>query len=399
MVTRSAREDDLLREARELNDAAHQVVRRPPRELKFGAEARASLLAGIDAVADTVRVTLGPRGRNVVLAQRTGAPDDHERRRHDRRRDRARDTFANQGRSFVRHVAAATNEVAGDGTTTATVLAQAIVRHGIRNVAAGADPMALRRGIERAVEQVVRHLREQSQEITDREQLARVATISAGDEEIGRVIAEAIEKVGNDGALSVQDGQTIGIELELTDGMRLERGWLSHEMVTDEARTEAVLDYPFILLADQKLASGERLGPVLEQVAQTGRPLLVIAEMIEGDALQTLVTNKRRGSLTSVAVVTPEFGERRKRVLEDLAVLTGGEPMTEDLGPDPGDHPARASSGRRSASSSTRRRRRSSAAAAIRRPSSSGSRNCAPSSRAGVRPTSIAASSASAWRG
>jgi chaperonin GroEL len=333
MVTRSAREDDLLREARELNDSAHQVVRRPPRELQFGAEARATLMAGIDAVADTVRVTLGPRGRNVVLAQLTGSPTITNDGVTIAGEIQLEDTFTNQGAQFVRHVAAATNEVAGDGTTTATLLAQAIVRHGIRNVTAGADPMALRRGIEHAVEQVVRHLREeQSREITTRDQLARVATISAGDEEIGRVIADAIESVGNDGALSVQDGQTFDIELELTDGMRLERGWLSQEMVTDEVRKEAVLDYPFILLADQKLASGERLVRVLDLVAQVGRPLLVVAEMIEGDALQTLVTNKLRGAVVSVAVVTPEFGERRKRVLEDLAVITGGEAVTEDLG-------------------------------------------------------------------
>ena len=286
MVTRAVSEDDLVREAREVNDTTHQVLRRPPRALKYGAEARSELLAGIDAVADAVKVTLGPLGRNVMLERRGRGPMITNDGVTIAGEIAVADSFVNQGALFVRHVAAGTNEVAGDGTTTATVLAQAIVREGITNVAAGADPMALRRGIERAVDQVVGHLREQqSREITGRDQLARVATISAGDEEIGNVIADAIEQVGNDGALSVQDGQTVGIELELSDGMRFDRGWLSQEMVTDEARKEAVLDFPFILLADQKLASGDRLGPLLDKVAATGRPLLVVAEMIEGDAL------------------------------------------------------------------------------------------------------------------
>jgi chaperonin GroEL len=333
LATRSAQDDDLVEEGRRLNDEAHQVVRRPPRTLKHGVEARGALRAGIDAVADTVRVTLGPRGRNVLLARAGGGPTITNDGVTIAGEIELGDSFANQGALLARHVASATNAIAGDGTTTATVLAQAIVREGTKNIAAGADPMALRRGIEHAVDAAVRHLREQqSREVATREELARVATISANDEEVGRVVADAIDTVGNDGALSVEDGHTTGIELELADGMRLERGWLASDMVTDEVRKEAVLDEPYVLLADQKLTSGERLGPLLGRVAQTGRPLLVVARMVEGDALQTLVTNKLRGALLSVALVTPEFGERRTRVLEDLAVLTGATPVTEDLG-------------------------------------------------------------------
>jgi chaperonin GroEL len=332
MVTRVPERDELAREAREMNDRAHQVLHRPPRELRFDADARSALEAGIDAVADAVRVTLGPRGRNVVLTNGSVSPTITNDGVTIAAQIELGETFANQGARLVRHVAAATNEVAGDGTTTATLLAQAIVREGLRNVTAGADPVAMRRGIEAAVRQVVDHLRAQSRPVSDRDEIARVATISSGDEEIGEVIAEAIELVGNDGALSVQEGQSVRIDVELSEGMRLDRGLLTPELATDEARKEAVLEYAYILLADETIDSGEQLGPVLELVRQSGRPLLVVAEMIEGEALRTLVANKLRGLVTSVAVVTPDFGERRTRLLEDVAILTGGQALTEDLG-------------------------------------------------------------------
>ena len=232
----------------------------------------------------------------------------------------------------MREVATATNDVAGDGTTTATVLAQAIVRQGLKNVAAGANPLGLKRGIEVAVNQVVEHIGEQSKEISGKDQIARVATISAGDEEIGDVIADAIEKVGKDGVVNVEEGQTFGMDLEFTEGMQFDKGYISPYMVTDQERMEAVLEDPYILIANQKIGSVRDLLPVLEQVIQGGKPLLIIAEDVEGEALATLVVNKLRGTFTGVAVKAPGFGDRRKRMLEDIAILTGGEVITEEMG-------------------------------------------------------------------
>ena len=243
------------------------------------------------------------------------------------------DVFENQGAQLVREVATATNDVAGDGTTTATVLAQAMVRQGMKNVAAGANPMALKRGVEAAVDKVVEHLRDkQSKDISGKDQIARVAAISAGDDEIGNVIADAIDKVGKDGVVNVEEGQTFGMELEFTEGMQFDKGYISPYMVTDQDRMEAVLDDPYILIANQKIGAVRDLLPVLEQVMQSGRPLLIIAEDVEGEALATLVVNKLRGTFTGVAVKAPGFGDRRKRMLEDIAILTGGEVITEEMG-------------------------------------------------------------------
>ncbi|MEK6272146.1 MAG: chaperonin GroEL, partial [Actinomycetota bacterium] len=243
------------------------------------------------------------------------------------------DVFENQGAQLVREVATATNDVAGDGTTTATLLAQTIVHSGLRNVAAGANPLALRRGIENAVDQVVENLRDtQSREIAGKDQIARVAAISAADDEIGNVIADAIEKVGKDGVVNVEEGQTFGMELEFTEGMQFDKGYVSPYMITDQDRMEAVLDEPYLLIANQKIGSVRDLLPLLEQVMQSGKPLVVVAEDVEGESLATLVVNKLRGTFTGVAVKAPGFGDRRKRMLEDIAILTGGEVITEEMG-------------------------------------------------------------------
>jgi chaperonin GroEL len=302
------------------------------KELKYREEARGALQGGVDAVADAVKVTLGPKGRYVVLDKKFGAPTITNDGVTIAREIEVEDVFENQGAQLVREVATATNDVAGDGTTTATLLAQIIVRQGLKNVAAGANPLALRRGIEEAVDQVVENLREQSREVAGKEEIARVATISAGDEEIGNVIADAIEKVGKDGVVNVEEGQTFGMELEFTEGMQFDKGYISPYMVTDQDRMEAVLDEPYILIANQKIGSVRDLLPVLEQVMQSGRPLLIVAEDVEGEALATLVVNKLRGTFTSVAVKAPGFGDRRKRMLEDIAILTGGEVITEEMG-------------------------------------------------------------------
>ena len=302
------------------------------KELKYDVEARKALEAGVDAVANAVKVTLGPRGRYVVLDKKFGAPTITNDGVTIAREIEVEDVFQNQGAQLVREVATATNDVAGDGTTTATVLAQAIVRQGLKNVAAGANPLALKRGIEKAVDQVVAHIGEQSKEISGKDQIARVATISAGDDEIGDVIADAIEKVGKDGVVNVEEGQTFGMDLEFTEGMQFDKGYISPYMVTDQERMEAVLEDPFVLIANQKIGSVRDLLPILEQVIQSGRPLLIIAEDVEGEALATLVVNKLRGTFTGVAVKAPGFGDRRKRMLEDIAILTGGEVITEEMG-------------------------------------------------------------------
>jgi chaperonin GroEL len=305
----------------------------PHKELKYDAEARAALQAGVDAVANAVKVTLGPMGRYVVLDKKFGAPTITNDGVTIAREIDIEDVFDNQGAQLVREVATATNDVAGDGTTTATLLAQTMVHSGLRNVAAGANPLALRRGIEKAVDQVVDNLREkQSREIAGKEQIARVAAISAADDEIGNVIADAIEKVGKDGVVNVEEGQTFGMELEFTEGMQFDKGYISPYMITDQERMEAVLEDPYILIANQKIGSVRDLLPVLEQVMQTGKPLLIVAEDVEGESLATLVVNKLRGTFTAVAVKAPGFGDRRKRMLEDIATLTGGEVITEEMG-------------------------------------------------------------------
>ena len=303
------------------------------KELKYKEEARGALQAGVDAVADAVKVTLGPKGRYVVLDKKFGAPTITNDGVTIAREVEVEDVFENQGAQLVREVATATNDVAGDGTTTATLLAQIIVRQGLKNVAAGANPLALRRGIEKAVDEVVENLREkQSKEVAGKEQIARVAAISAADDEIGNVIADAIEKVGKDGVVNVEEGQTFGMELEFTEGMQFDKGYISPYMVTDQDRMEAVLEDPYILIANQKIGSVRDILPVLEQVMQGGKPLLIVAEDVEGECLATLVVNKLRGTFTGVAVKAPGFGDRRKRMLEDIAILTGGEVITEEMG-------------------------------------------------------------------
>jgi chaperonin GroEL len=302
------------------------------KELLFKEDARRALERGVNVLADAVKVTLGPKGRYVVLDKKFGAPTITNDGVTIAREIEVEDVFENQGAQLVREVATATNDVAGDGTTTATVLAQAIVREGLKNVAAGANPMGLKRGIERAVESVVENLKTQSKEISGKEEIARVATISAREREIGDVIADAIEKVGKDGVVNVEEGQTFGLELEFTEGMQFDKGYLSPYMISDAERMEAVLDDPYILIANQKIGAVKDLLPVLEQVIQAGRPLLIVAEDVEGESLATIVVNKLRGTFTAVAVKAPGFGDRRKRMLEDIAILTGGEVITEEMG-------------------------------------------------------------------
>ena len=302
------------------------------KELKFNEDARRALERGVNVLADAVKVTLGPKGRYVVLDKRFGAPTVTNDGVTIAREIELEDPFENQGAQLVREVATATNDVAGDGTTTATVLAQAIVREGLKNVAAGANPMALKRGIEKAVEWVVEDLKKQSKQVSGKEDIARVATISAREREIGDVIADAIEKVGKDGVVNVEEGQTFGLELEFTEGMQFDKGYLSPYMVTDPERMEAILEDPYILIANSKIGAIKDILPVLEAVIQAGRPLLIVAEDVEGESLATIVVNKLRGTFTAVAVKAPGFGDRRKRMLEDIAILTGGEVITEDMG-------------------------------------------------------------------
>src|SRR5881409_3472600 len=302
------------------------------KELKFNEDARRSLERGVNILANAVKVTLGPRGRYVVLDKKFGAPTITNDGVTIAREIEVEDVFQNQGAQLVREVATATNDVAGDGTTTATVLAQAIVRQGLKNVAAGANPLALKRGIEKAVDDAVNQIESQSTEISGKEQIARVAAISAGDDEIGDVIADAIDKVGKDGVVNVEEGQTFGMELEFTEGMQFDKGYISPYMVTDQDRMEAVLEEPAILIANQKIGAVRDVLPVLEQVIQSGKPILIIAEDVEGESLATLVVNKLRGTFTGVAVKAPGFGDRRKRMLEDIAILTGGEVITEEMG-------------------------------------------------------------------
>ena len=302
------------------------------KELKFNEDARRALERGVNILADAVKVTLGPKGRYVVLDKKFGAPTITNDGVTIAREIEVEDVFENQGAQLIREAATSTDDVAGDGTTTATVLAQAIVREGLKNVAAGANPMGLKRGIEKAVEAVVEDLKKNSKEVSGKEDIARVGTVVSREREIGDVIADAIEKVGKDGVVNVEEGQTFGLELEFTEGMQFDKGYLSPYMVTDPERMEAVLEDPYILIANQKIGAVKDLLPVLEQVIQAGRPLLIVAEDVEGESLATIVVNKLRGTFTAVAVKAPGFGDRRKRMLEDIAIVSGGEVITEEMG-------------------------------------------------------------------
>src|SRR5262252_7308431 len=302
------------------------------KELKFNEDARRSLERGVNILADAVKVTLGPKGRYVVLDKKFGAPTITNDGVTIAREIEVEDPFENQGAQLVREAATSTDDVAGDGTTTATVLAQAIVREGLKNVAAGANPMGIKRGIEKAVNSVVDDLKANSKEVSGNEDIARVGTVVSREREIGDVIAEAIEKVGKDGVVNVEEGQTFGLDLEFTEGMQFDKGYLSPYMITDAERMEAELEEPYVLIANQKIGAVKDLLPVLEQVIQAGRPLLVVAEDVEGESLATIVVNKLRGTFSAVAVKAPGFGDRRKRMLEDIAILTGGEVITEEMG-------------------------------------------------------------------
>jgi chaperonin GroEL len=300
--------------------------------LKFDEEARRALEAGVNKLADAVRVTLGPKGRNVVLDKKFGAPTITNDGVSIAKEVELEDPFENMGAQLVKEVATKTNDVAGDGTTTATVLAQAMVSHGMRNVAAGANPMGLKRGIEKAVAAAVESLKSQSKEVDDKGDIANVATISAADAAIGKVIADAIDKVGKDGVVTVEESNTFGIELEFTEGMQFDKGYLSPYFVTDQDRQEAVLEEPYILFHSAKISTVQSMLPLLEAVMKTGKPLLIVAEDVEGEALATLVVNKIRGTFSSTAVKAPGFGDRRKAMLQDMAILTGGQVISEEVG-------------------------------------------------------------------
>ena len=302
------------------------------KQLKFNEEARRALEAGVNKLADAVKVTLGPKGRNVVLDKKFGAPTITNDGVSIAKEVELEDPFENMGAQLVKEVATKTNDVAGDGTTTATVLAQAMVQHGMRNVAAGANPMGLKRGIEKAVAAAVESIKSQAKEVDDKGDIASVATISAADASIGKVIADAIDKVGKDGVVTVEESNTFGTELEFTEGMQFDKGYLSPYFVTDADRQEAVLEEPYILFNSGKIATVQSMLPVLEGVMKTGRPLLIIAEDVEGEALATLVVNKIRGTFNSTAVKAPGFGDRRKAMLQDRAVLTGGQVISEEVG-------------------------------------------------------------------
>ncbi|KZE97693.1 chaperonin GroEL [Geobacillus stearothermophilus] len=302
------------------------------KEIKFSEEARRAMLRGVDKLADAVKVTLGPKGRNVVLEKKFGSPLITNDGVTIAKEIELEDPFENMGAKLVAEVASKTNDIAGDGTTTATVLAQAMIREGLKNVAAGANPMGIRRGIEKAVAVAVEELKAISKPIKGKESIAQVAAISAADEEVGQLIAEAMERVGNDGVITLEESKGFTTELDVVEGMQFDRGYVSPYMITDTEKMEAVLENPYILITDKKVSSIQELLPVLEQVVQQGRPLLIIAEDVEGEALATLVVNKLRGTFNAVAVKAPGFGDRRKAMLEDIAILTGGEVISEELG-------------------------------------------------------------------
>jgi len=302
------------------------------KEIKFNEEARRSIEKGVNKLADTVKITLGPRGRNVVLDKKFGSPTITNDGVTIAKEIELEDPYENMGAQLVKEVASKTQDVAGDGTTTATLLAQAIIREGLKNVAAGANPILIKRGIKKAVDAVVDEIKKFSKPIESKESIAQVASISASDEEIGNLIAEAMEKVGKDGVITVEEARTVGTTLEVVEGMEFDRGYISPYMVTDTEKMEAVLDEPYILITDKKLTNIQDLLPILEKIVQMGRKLLIIAEDVEGEALATLVVNKLRGTFTCVAVKAPGFGDRRKEMLQDIAILTGGQVISEELG-------------------------------------------------------------------
>ena len=304
------------------------------KQIKHGEDARRSLETGLNTLANTVKITLGPKGCNVVLEKKYGAPLITNDGVTIAKEIELEDPFENMGAQLVREVAAKTNDVAGDGTTTATLLAQAIVREGMKNVAAGANPMVLRRGIEAAVEEAVEGLKAMSKKVSGKQEIAQVAAISAGDEKVGALISDAMEKVGNDGVITIEEGKSMKTELNVVEGMQFDRGYASAYMVTDPDKMEAVLENPYILITEKKISNIQEILPVLEPIAQQGKKLLIIAEDVEGDALATLVVNKLRGIFTCVAVKAPGFGDRRKEMLKDIAIHTGGQVISEELGMD-----------------------------------------------------------------
>ncbi|MGG3652901.1 chaperonin GroEL [Bacillus pseudomycoides] len=304
------------------------------KDIKFSEEARRSMLRGVDTLANAVKVTLGPKGRNVVLEKKFGSPLITNDGVTIAKEIELEDAFENMGAKLVAEVASKTNDVAGDGTTTATVLAQAMIREGLKNVTAGANPMGLRKGIEKAVVTAIEELKTISKPIEGKSSIAQVAAISSADEEVGQLIAEAMERVGNDGVITLEESKGFTTELDVVEGMQFDRGYASPYMITDSDKMEAVLDNPYILITDKKISNIQEILPVLEQVVQQGKPLLIIAEDVEGEALATLVVNKLRGTFNVVAVKAPGFGDRRKAMLEDIAILTGGEVITEELGRD-----------------------------------------------------------------
>ncbi|MFC0302275.1 chaperonin GroEL [Virgibacillus soli] len=304
------------------------------KEIKFSEGARRSLMRGVDKLADAVKVTLGPKGRNVVLDKKFGSPLITNDGVTIAKEIEFEDRFENMGAQLVSEVASKTNDVAGDGTTTATVLAQALIHEGLKNVTAGANPVGVRRGIEKAVDSAVQGLRDISKQIEGKESIAQVATVSSDDAEVGNLIAEAMERVGNDGVITIEESKGFTTELEVVEGMQFDRGYASPYMVTDQDKMEAILEDPYILITDKKISNIQEVLPVLEQVVQQGKPLLLIAEDVEGEALATLVVNKLRGTFNAVAVKAPGFGDRRKAMLEDIGILTGGEVITEELGLD-----------------------------------------------------------------
>ena len=302
------------------------------KEIKFGAEARAALEQGVNQLADTVRVTLGPKGRNVVLDKPYGAPLITNDGVTIAKEIELEDGFENMGAQLIKEVASKTNDVAGDGTTTATVLAQAMVNEGMKNLAAGANPIILRKGMKKATDKAVEAIREMSSKVNGKEQIARVAAVSSGDDEVGQMVADAMEKVSNDGVITIEESKTMQTELDLVEGMQFDRGYISAYMATDMEKMEAVLDDPYILITDKKISNIQEILPVLEQIVQSGARLLIIAEDIEGEALTTLIVNKLRGTFNVVAVKAPGYGDRRKEMLQDIAILTGGQVISEELG-------------------------------------------------------------------
>ncbi|WP_343009650.1 chaperonin GroEL [Clostridium celatum] len=302
--------------------------------IQFGEEARRAMQVGVDKLADTVKVTLGPKGRNVVLDKKFGSPLITNDGVSIAREIELEDPYENMGAQLVKEVATKTNDVAGDGTTTATLLAQAIIREGLKNVTAGANPMLLRNGIRKAVETAVNEILQISKPVSGKEDIARVAAISAADDEIGKLISDAMEKVGNEGVITVEESKSMGTELDVVEGMQFDRGYISPYMVTDTEKMEAILDNPLILITDKKISNIQEILPVLEQIVQSGKKLLIIAEDIEGEAMATLVVNKLRGTFNCVAVKAPGFGDRRKEMLQDIAILTGGQVISEELGRD-----------------------------------------------------------------